>query len=86
MSRKLETRPEPAGKHAFWQTRTGVILIIFLAIAGLLLTYEHRAHLFTGNWLLVVLLATCIVMHLFMHGGHGGHGGGHRNGHNDGDK
>lgn len=62
---------------SFWSSRAGVVLIAFLAVAGLLLVYEHRMHIFTGDWLLVVLLAFCIGMHLFMHGGHGGHGGGH---------
>jgi Protein of unknown function (DUF2933) len=33
-------------------------------------------HLLTGPALLLGLLAACIIMHLFMHGGHGGHGGG----------
>jgi Na+/glutamate symporter len=61
----------------FWKSRTGVTIIVFLAIAALLFGYEHRIHIFGGNVLLVVLLLGCIVMHLFMHGGHGGgHGGG----------
>ena len=56
-----------------------MVLIAFLAIAGFLLAYEHRIHLFTGEIALLVLLGLCVGMHLFMHGGHGGHGGG-RNG------
>lgn len=63
-----------AGK--FWQSRTGVVLVVFLAVAGLLLTYEHRIHVFTGYGFLIGLLALCFGMHFFMHGGHGGHGGG----------
>ena len=63
-------QPEPTG--GFWTSRTGVVLIAFLAVAGLLLTYEHRAHVFTGNGILIVLLLVCAGMHLFMHGGHGG--------------
>jgi len=59
----------------FWRSRAGGVLITFFAVAGLLLAYEHRVHLFTGNGLLVVLLALCVGMHFFMHGGHGGHGG-----------
>ncbi|WP_422022321.1 DUF2933 domain-containing protein [Pyruvatibacter mobilis] len=62
----------------FWRSRAGIVLLIFLGIAGFLLLYEHRAHVFTGNGILIGLLAVCIGMHLFMHGGHGGHGGGHR--------
>jgi len=53
-----------------------MLLIVFAAIAGLLLAYGHRVHPFNGNALLLALLAVCIGMHFFMHGGHGGHGGG----------
>jgi heme/copper-type cytochrome/quinol oxidase subunit 4 len=67
-------QPQPTG--GFWKSRTGVVLIAFLAVAALLLTYEHRVHVFTGNGILIALLALCVGMHLFMHGGHGGHGGG----------
>lgn len=67
-------------QSSFWRSRNGTIVIGFFAIIGVLLVFEHRAHIFTGNWLLVVLLGACIVMHLFMHGGHGGHGGGHDRG------
>jgi len=62
---------------SYWKSRTGITVIVFLAIAALLLGYEHRIHIFVGDWLLGALLLGCIVMHLFMHGGHGGgHGGG----------
>lgn len=60
---------------SFWKSRAGMVLIGFLAIAGLLLIYEHRVHIFAGDGLLVILLGACIGMHLFMHRGHGGHGG-----------
>ena len=73
----------PAG--GFWLSRAGRVLIGFAAVAALLLAYEHRVHLFTGNGLLLVLLALCIGMHFFMHGGHGGHGDGSR-GPDDGDR
>lgn len=69
---------QPRSTGSFWTSRTGIVLIVFLAIAGLLLAYEHRIHIFTGNGVLVALLALCVGMHLFMHGGHGGHGGGGR--------
>lgn len=65
---------EPA--PGFWKSRAGLVLISFFVVAGGLLAYEHRVHLFAGNGFLVVLLAVCIGMHIFMHGGHGGHGGG----------
>lgn len=68
-------------QESFWRSRSGVVFGAFLAIAGLLLAYEHRIHIFTGNGFLIALLLGCVVMHLFMHGGHGNHndhGGGHR--------
>lgn len=61
----------------FWRSRAGIVVLVFLGVAGFLLLYEHRAHVFTGNGILIGLLALCVGMHLFMHGGHGGHGGGH---------
>ena len=65
---------EPDGP--FWRSRAGMVLIGFLAVAGLLLAFEHRVHIFTGNGILIGLLVLCVLMHFFMHGGHGGHGGG----------
>lgn len=47
-------------------------VIGFLFIGGLLLAYEHRVHLLTGNALIVALLLLCFGMHFFMHGNHGG--------------
>lgn len=68
----LGHQSRPSG--SFWRSRAGIVLIAFLAVAGLLLAYEHRVHLFTGNGILVALLVLCVGMHLFMHGGHGGGG------------
>ena len=68
------------GSPRWWSSRTGIVLLGFIAVIGFLLAYEHQAHIFTGNWLLFALLGACIIMHLFMHGGHGGHGGGHKDG------
>ena len=59
----------------FWKSRTGLALIVFFAVAALLLGYEHRVHLFAGGTFTVLLLLSCVVMHFFMHGSHGGHGG-----------
>ncbi|MEX0759039.1 MAG: DUF2933 domain-containing protein [Tistlia sp.] len=58
----------------FWRSRSGLFLIAFLVVSGLLLTYEHRVHLLAGEGALVLLLLACIGMHIFMHGGRGGHG------------
>ena len=70
-------QPDPAS--TFWQSRAGVTLIGFLAVAALLLGYEYRLNLFASGLFPVALLFGCVFMHFFMHGGHGGHGshGGH---------
>ena len=65
-------QPEPG--PTFWQSRAGITLIVFLAVAALLLGYEHRLHLFASGLFPVALLFGCVFMHFFMHGGHGGHG------------
>jgi hypothetical protein len=49
--------------------------ILFFAAGALLLVYEHRVHLLTGNGPLLLLLLACVGMHLLMHRGHR-HGGG----------
>lgn len=61
---------------SFWKSRAGIYLIAILVIAGFLLGYEHRAHIFSGTLLLWLPLLLCVGMHFFMHGGHGGHGSG----------
>ena len=59
-------------RDTFPTSRTGLILIGFLAIGGFFLVTEHGAHVFGAlPWL---LLLACPLMHLFMHHGHGGHG------------
>ncbi len=63
-------RPEPP--QPFWKSRFGISLILSLAIAAILLGFEHRIHILAGNGFLVLLLLGCVVMHLFMHRGHGG--------------
>jgi len=75
-----QSKNDPAPAPGFLKSRTGVTLIVFLAVAAILLGFEHRIHIFTGNGLIAALLVVCIVMHFFMHGshgggGHGGHGG-----------
>ena len=67
----------------FWKSRFGIALLVFLAIGGFLMAYEHRVHLFSGDGLLIGLLVACIAMHLFMHHGHGGRGGGGDTGRGD---
>lgn len=54
------------------QSRTGIVLLAFLAIAAFFLITEHTAHFF--GLLPYALLLLCPLLHLFMHGGHGDHG------------
>lgn len=56
-----------------FKSRFGIVLICFLMIAGFLLAFEHRAHLFAGPWLLWLLPLVCLVMH-FAHGHSGDEG------------
>lgn len=64
------------GHPAFMRGRAAIVLLGFLAIAGILLVYEHSAHVALGTWLLIGLLIACPLLHLLMHGGHGHHGTG----------
>jgi len=57
----------------WWRTRSGIVLVLFLAVAGFFLFTEHRAHVL--GVLPYLILAACPLMHLFHHGGHHhGHG------------
>lgn len=59
-------------ESSWWRSKSGIVLLGFLAVAAFFLLTEHTAHVFGAlPWL---LLAACPLMHLFMHGGHGGHG------------
>jgi len=64
---------QTGGLSGFLRSRTGITLIVFLAIATFYLVTEHTAHVF--GFLPYALLLLCPIMHLFMHGSHGGHGG-----------
>ena len=57
----------------FFRSRAGLVLIGFAIVAAYYLWTEHRVHLLSA--LPLLLLLSCPLMHLFMHGGHGGHGG-----------
>ncbi len=62
-------------KKSWWRSRSNQALVAFLAIGGYFLWTEHQAHVIAVlPW---VLIGGCLVMHLFMHGGHGHGSGGH---------
>jgi hypothetical protein len=65
---------EDQRSRGFLRSRSGLVLIGFLAIAGFFLWEEHKAHLL--GILPYGLLLLCPLMHLF-HGGHGGRNSGH---------
>ncbi len=56
----------------FWNGPVGLAVSVLLAIVGVWLWIEHRAHILAALPLLLPL-AACLLMHLFMHRGHGGH-------------
>ena len=63
----------PSSHGSFWTSRSLILWLAFLLIAGFLLVSEHRAHILGASlWL---LLLACPLLHIFGHGGHGGHGG-----------
>ena len=57
---------------SFLPSHAGLVLVGFIVLAGASLLTEHRAHVL-GSWLWLLPLS-CLVMHLFMHGGHAGRG------------
>ncbi len=59
-------------RRSFFQSRSGLVLLGFLAVAGFFLWTEHRAHVVAGLWYLPwLLLLACPLMHLFHGHGHG---------------
>ena len=73
-ARSDEAHAPVVRRRAFLHTPAGIAFCVFLAIVGVLLWMEHRAHILGALPLLLPLLI-CVGMHLFMHRGHGGHGG-----------
>jgi hypothetical protein len=70
-----ERQSDEGRRRPFLNTPAGFALCVFLAIAGVFLWLEHRAHILGALPLLLPLLI-CVGMHFFMHRGHGGHKGG----------
>jgi hypothetical protein len=59
---------------AFWRSKTGVVLIMLVAIGAFYLVREHFSHLSPYlTYLPYLILLACPLMHIFGHG-HGGHG------------
>ena len=58
---------------SFWTSRTGLVLLAFLAMGGALLFTEHQAHVLGVLPFLFIL--ACPLLHMFGHAGRGGHGG-----------
>lgn len=63
--REHERQGEPYGTVS----RSKLVLTGFLLVIAYFLWTEHRAHVI--QFLPLLLLASCPLMHLFMHGGHG---------------
>jgi hypothetical protein len=60
------------GSGPWFRSRSGWVLIAFLAIAAFFVVTEHAAHALGA--LPYLLLLACPLLH-FLHGGHGRHGG-----------
>ena len=73
MSAHDHTHGDEPSSERFLTSPSGLVLIGFLAVAGVYLWMEHRAHLLGVLVWLPLLL--CPLMHFFMHRGHGGHSG-----------
>lgn len=77
----IETKSQSADKPT-WRSPFGIALLIAIGIIFFFLWSEHRAHLL-GALPLLLLLAACPLMHLFMHRCHRS---GHQRGSGKGDK
>ncbi len=55
--------------NSFWLSSKGLAAISLIGFVSYFLLMEHRQHLFEYLPLLILLL--CPLMHVFMHGGHG---------------
>ena len=75
---------EQRSRRQWLKSRTGLVLLVFLAVAAFFLVTEHTAHLF--GVLPYLLLLLCPLLHLFMHGKHGKGHNGYRNQHSEEEK
>lgn len=58
---------------SFWSSRFAIGLLVIGSVAAYFLLTEHLAHVFGA--LPFLLLMACLLMHVFMHGGHSHHHG-----------
>ncbi|HEX2831051.1 MAG TPA: DUF2933 domain-containing protein [Burkholderiales bacterium] len=67
---------EQEHRHGHVALRAKWVLLGFLLVAGYFVIAEHRAHL-SGvlQYLPLLLVLACPLMHVFMHGRHGHHHG-----------
>lgn len=63
----MTEKDEP--RVSWLRSKNNIALLVFLSIGSYFLLTEHWAHVIQALPYLLVL--GCIVMHLFMHGGHG---------------
>jgi hypothetical protein len=66
----------PRADRPWIRSRSALVLLLFLGVAGFFLITEHTAHAFGA--LPYLLLLACPLMHFLHRGhkdGHGGHGG-----------
>jgi hypothetical protein len=68
------TTEQPPHDRSWIRSRSGLVLLTFLAIAAFFVLTEHRAHVLGA--LPYLLLLACPLLHL-LHGHGGGHGGHH---------
>lgn len=69
----MNSQHPQAHERSWFRSPAGLALLVFLAIAAFFLLTEHTAHVF--GLLPFLLLLACLLMHVFMHGGHAGHTG-----------
>lgn len=76
----------PPEARSWLRSRSGLVLLAFLAIAAFFLVTEHTAHALGA--LPYLLLLACPLLH-FLHGGHGkghGHDDGEESRHREGER
>ncbi|OGB27044.1 MAG: hypothetical protein A3I66_22495 [Burkholderiales bacterium RIFCSPLOWO2_02_FULL_57_36] len=68
MNHKNEEHHINAGERKTLK-KSKIVLVGFLLVIGYFLWMEHQAHVI--EYLPYLLLAACVLMHVFMHRGHG---------------